>query len=62
MQDQWKDEWRVKMRMEKMHGDDPGIHPGTAEFEILCKLWRLFSQPLVSAIRIKVGLLVIHSL
>ncbi len=45
-----------------MHGDDPGIHPGTAEFEILCKLWRLFSQPLVSAIRIKVGLLVIHSL
>lgn len=57
-----KDEGRVKLRKEKMHWDDPCIHPATAEFEILCKLWRLFSQPLVSTIRIKVEFIEIHSL
>lgn len=62
MQDRWKDERASKNEeMEEMHGDDPCIHPSNAELEILCKLRRLFSQPLVFAIRIKVGLLGIHS-
>lgn len=39
-----------------MQRDDPsGVHPVTAQVKILCKLLRLFSQPLVSAIRIKGG-------
>lgn len=50
-----------KNEARKMHGDDPCIHPVTAELEIF-KLWGLFSQPLVSAVRIKVGLLGIHSI